>query len=111
MSQILLLMCQISMATDAAIKCEPPRPQSVQVSWEACMEQSDERNKAIMRAAREKLWPPNWQYVCEMRHEAPRKQCGPGPRLQVAGCYLQGFPPMYCLRFWQQLEADRGCQW
>ncbi len=40
-----------------------------------------------------------------------QKKCGPGPRLQVAGCYLSGYGPLYCLEFRRQLEAADGCQW
>jgi hypothetical protein len=39
------------------------------------------------------------------------KKCGTGPRLQVVGCQLSGYGPLYCLEFRRQLEAASGCQW
>ena len=61
---VFLLYCLIS-TSGGAERCQPPI--HAQPSWEACMAQSDERNKLIARNSREKMWPNNWQYVCDAR--------------------------------------------
>ena len=61
---VFLLYCLIAPSA-GVMRCQPPT--NAQPSWEACMAESDERNKRIAKNVREKMWPNNWQYVCDAR--------------------------------------------
>ena len=48
-----------------------PRYQVVQPSWEACMAESDRRNRLILKHAKEKMWPNHWEFFCKAIEATP----------------------------------------